>query len=71
MSPSERYTAAAYLVVFVAVMLYVVIIASKLQRLEREVARLASGCLTRNVRPSSRTRLSRSISPRNGHGSPT
>ncbi len=40
MSPSERYTAAAYLVVFVAVMLYVVIIASKLQRLEREVARL-------------------------------
>ena len=40
MSPSEKYTAAAYLVVFVAVLLYVVIIASKLQRLEREVARL-------------------------------
>jgi CcmD family protein len=39
-SPSERYTAAAYLVVFVAVLLYVVIIASKLQRLQREVARL-------------------------------
>lgn len=40
MSPSERYTAGAYLVVFVAVLLYVVIIASKLQRLQREVARL-------------------------------
>jgi CcmD family protein len=40
MSPSEKYTAAAYLVVFVAVLLYVVIIASKLQRLQREVARL-------------------------------
>ena len=40
MSPSEKYTAAAYLVVFLAVLLYVVIIAAKLQRLEREVARL-------------------------------
>jgi CcmD family protein len=40
MSPSEKYTAAAYLVVFVAVLAYVVIIASKLQRLQREVARL-------------------------------
>ena len=40
MSPSEKYTAAAYLVVFVVVLLYVVIIASKLERLQREVARL-------------------------------
>jgi CcmD family protein len=39
-TPSEKYTAAAYLVVFIAVLLYVVIIAAKLQRLEREVARL-------------------------------
>jgi CcmD family protein len=39
-TPSEKYTAAAYLAVFIAVLLYVVIIASKLQRLEREVARL-------------------------------
>jgi CcmD family protein len=39
-SASERYTAAAYLVVFVAVLLYVVIIASKLERLQREVSRL-------------------------------
>jgi CcmD family protein len=40
MTPSEKYTAAAYLVVFLAVLLYVVIIASKLGRLQREVARL-------------------------------
>ena len=40
MSPSEKYTAAAYLVVFVAVLGYVVIMASKLQRLQREVAKL-------------------------------
>ena len=40
MSPSEKYTAAAYLVVFVAVLAYVIIIASKLDRLQREVARL-------------------------------
>jgi len=40
MSQSERYTAAAYLVVFVAVLVYVVIIGSKLQRLQREVEQL-------------------------------
>ena len=49
MSLSEKYTAAAYLVVFVAVLLYVVIIASKLQRLQREVARLVE--LARERRP--------------------
>jgi CcmD family protein len=40
MTPSEKYTAAAYLVVFIAVLGYVVIISAKLQRLQREVARL-------------------------------
>ena len=40
MSPSEKYTAAAYLVVFVGVLAYVLIIAAKLQRLQREVALL-------------------------------
>jgi CcmD family protein len=40
MSQSEKYTAAAYLVVFVAVLLYVVIIGTKLQRLQREVEQL-------------------------------
>jgi CcmD family protein len=48
-SPSEKYTAAAYLVVFVAVLLYVVIIASKLQRLQREVARLVELAKERNA----------------------
>jgi CcmD family protein len=37
---SEKYTAAAYLVVFLGVLLYVVIIGSKLQRLQREVEQL-------------------------------
>ena len=40
MTPAEKYTAAAYLVVFVGVLAYVLIIASKLQRLEREVGEL-------------------------------
>ena len=40
MSPSEKYTAAAYLVVFVGVLAYVLIIAAKLQRLQREVAQI-------------------------------
>jgi CcmD family protein len=40
MTPSEKYTAAAYLVVFVGVLLYVLIIASKLQRLERQVGEI-------------------------------
>ena len=40
MSPGEKYTAAAYLAVFVVVLAYVLIIATKLQRLEREVADL-------------------------------
>ena len=40
MSAGEKYTAAAYLVVFVAVLAYVLIIAAKLQRLEREVGEI-------------------------------
>ncbi len=40
MTPSEKYTAAAYLVVFVAMLAYVLIIASKLQRLQRQVGEL-------------------------------
>jgi CcmD family protein len=37
---AEKYVAAAYLVVFVVVLAYVLIIAAKLERLEREVAEL-------------------------------
>ena len=41
MSTAEKYVTAAYCVVFALVLLYVVIIALKLQRLEREVDTLA------------------------------
>ena len=41
MSTEEKYVAAAYLVVFVVLLAYVLIIALKLQRLERELAELA------------------------------
>ena len=37
MSSGEKYVAAAYGVVFVTVLIYVVIIAAKLARLEREI----------------------------------
>ena len=40
MTSAEKYVAAAYLVVFVVVLGYVLIIATKLARLEREVAEL-------------------------------
>ncbi|HEX6662671.1 MAG TPA: CcmD family protein [Gaiellaceae bacterium] len=41
MTNAEKYVAAAYLVVFVVVLAYVLIIAAKLDRLEREVAELS------------------------------
>lgn len=41
MSAAEKFIAAAYLVVLAAVLLYVVIYAFKIARLEREVAELA------------------------------
>ena len=41
MTTAERYVTAAYCVVFALVLAYVVIIALKLQRLEREVDELA------------------------------
>ncbi len=40
MSASEKYAAAAYLVVFVFVLLYLAIMALKLTRLEREIGEL-------------------------------
>jgi CcmD family protein len=39
---AEKYVTAAYCVVFALVLVYVVIIALKLQRLEREVDELAT-----------------------------
>jgi CcmD family protein len=41
LSTGEKYLAAAYLVVFGAVLLYIVLIALKVGRLERELAELA------------------------------
>jgi CcmD family protein len=41
MSTAEKYVAAAYAVVFLAVLVYVLIIALKLTRLEREVDEIA------------------------------
>ena len=41
MTASEKYVAAAYLVLFVALLVWVVIIAAKLARLERDVGELA------------------------------
>ena len=40
MTAAEKYVAAAYLVVFLAVLVWVVIISAKLARLERELAEL-------------------------------
>ena len=40
MSTGEKYLAAAYLVVLLAVLAYVVIFSAKLSRLEREVSEL-------------------------------
>lgn len=41
MTAEEKYVAAAYLAVFVVVLVYVLIMAAKLQRLEREVGEIA------------------------------
>jgi CcmD family protein len=49
-STEAKYVAAAYLVVFVVVLAYVLIIAAKLQRLEREVAELTDLARARGER---------------------
>jgi CcmD family protein len=48
-STGEKYLAAAYLVVFAAVLIYVVLIALKLTRIERELAELARLAKDRRV----------------------
>ena len=50
MTAAEKYVAAAYLVVFVVVLAYVLIIATKLARLEREVAELTELARSRGRR---------------------
>ena len=51
MTTAEKYVAAAYLVVFLAVLAYVFIIALKLVRLEREVAELVELAAAREHEP--------------------
>jgi CcmD family protein len=54
MSTAEKYVTAAYLVIFLAVLVYVVVIAAKLARLEREVAELADRVRARQAGESAR-----------------
>lgn len=49
MSSGEKYVAAAYLVVFAFVLVYVLIIGLKLQRLQRELAELAARARARRL----------------------
>ena len=51
MTSAEKYVAAAYLVVFVFVLAYVLIIAAKLQRLERELDELAALARRKQAEP--------------------
>ena len=50
MTAEEKYVAAAYLVVFLGILLYVLIISAKLSRLEREVEELAALALRQKER---------------------
>jgi hypothetical protein len=50
MSTGEKYLWAAYLVIFGAVLLYIVLIALKVGRLERELAALAELAREREAR---------------------
>jgi hypothetical protein len=49
LTTAEKYVTAAYLVVLAVVLLYVVVYAFKLARLEREVSRLARLAAERRV----------------------
>jgi CcmD family protein len=56
MTAEEKYVAAAYLVVFVLVFVYVLIMATKVARLERELAELAEQARRKNRAPAKRER---------------
>ena len=59
MTTAEKYVTAAYLVVFAVVLLYVLIMATKIARLEREVGELAQ--LVRERAPSAEERKQVSV----------
>jgi hypothetical protein len=48
-TPSEKYVAAAYVVVFLALLAWVLIISTKIQRLERDVADILQRVRERTV----------------------
>jgi CcmD family protein len=54
MTTSEKYVTAAYLVVFAVVLAYVLIMATKLARLERDVAELEELARARRVQEDER-----------------
>ena len=54
MTTAEKYVTAAYCAVFALVLVYVLIIALKLQRLEREVDELAGRAAARDQEPEER-----------------
>ena len=58
MTTSEKYVTAAYLVVFGVVLLYVLIMATKVSRLEREVGELARLVRERTQSPAEPKRVS-------------
>jgi CcmD family protein len=51
-TPEEKYVAAAYLVVFAFLLVYVLLIAAKLGRLQRDVEKLAEIARERQERKS-------------------
>jgi CcmD family protein len=55
LSTEGKYVAAAYLVIFAVVLVYVFVIALKLQRLESEVAELTELARTRHDADADRT----------------
>jgi len=57
MSSGEKYVAAAYAVVLIAVLVWAAIIAAKLARLERETAELTDLARTRATPPASEARM--------------
>ena len=54
MTTEEKYVAAAYLVVFLAVLAYILIISLKLARLEREVSELTELARARRAEPAAK-----------------
>ena len=57
MSSADRYVAAAYLVVLVALLAYVLIITLKVSRLERETVELAERLVARAREPKTSSKV--------------